>query len=72
MARRNVELHSLGQASKMLAARGVSLKYRTLRQMVAEGRIHAHHMPHRTQQAGQWLLDDATIDALAATYRRRP
>lgn len=67
---RHVQLHSLGEARKLLAKRGVTVSYRTLRRWIDQGRVHAHHMPHRSQQAGQWLLDGETIAALAETMRR--
>lgn len=66
---RYVQLYSLGEARKLLAKRGVTLSYRSLRRYIEQGKLHAHHMPNRPQQAGQWLLDEETIDALASSLR---
>ena len=68
---RHVQLHSLGEARKLLAKRGVSVSYRTLRRWIEQGKLHAHYMPNRVQQSGQWLLDEETVEALAATRRGR-
>jgi len=68
---RTPQLYSIGQARKLLLTRHkVSVSYRTLRRYIEQGRIHAHHFSERPQQAGQWLLDEATIDALAPSLRR--
>lgn len=67
---RHVQLHSLGEARKLLAKRGIRVSYRTLRRWIEQGKLHAHHMPHRAQQSGQWLLDTETINALSQSLRR--
>lgn len=66
---RNVQLHSLGEARKLLAKRGFRVSYRSLRRWIEQGKLHAHYMPQRPQQAGHWLLDEETIEALAASRR---
>lgn len=67
---RNVQLHSLGEARKLLAKRGVKVSTRTLRRWIDQEKVEAHHFPSRPQSAGQWLLSDDVITALAASLGR--
>jgi hypothetical protein len=66
---RNIQLHSLGEARKLLEKRGFKVSTRTLRRWIEQGKIAHHHLPSRPQQAGQWLLDNETIDAIAESRR---
>jgi predicted site-specific integrase-resolvase len=66
---RKPQLYSLGEARKLLARRGVAVSYRSLRRWIEQGKLNAHHCPHRPKQAGQWLLDEDTVEALARSRR---
>jgi predicted site-specific integrase-resolvase len=66
---RQLQLYSLDEARKLLLKRGFKVSTRTLRRWIEQGKIAHHHLPDRPQQAGQWLLDNETIDAIAESGR---
>jgi predicted site-specific integrase-resolvase len=69
MARQH--LYTIGQARELLAKRGVTVSYRTLRRYIETGKIAANFDSRRSRTSGQWRVTLETIEAFASTYGRR-
>lgn len=64
-------LYTIGQARELLAQRGVTVSYRTLRRYIELGKVAANFDSRRSKTSGQWRLTLDTIEAFAASYGRR-